>query len=205
MNKNFKKGFLVIIFGVVISCVNFKNNLFTGSGDINQARKNVIIDFANTYSTPKRYLRERNGRPFDVFWVFKKESKNNIAIFSVSPETDGHIPLSIKDSLGKVPVSYFPNNFKVKKGKLFVWKDSITPLRKNILSVMENFNVLDSTDIKRELGTLPEDFEDTRVVRIDHKLKSAHYFVCKKNIKHYKKVITNKAIGYYDPPKLNCK
>ncbi|MBK8502528.1 MAG: hypothetical protein IPL46_10110 [Saprospiraceae bacterium] len=206
MKRNFNKRVIAILtFGsLFMCCISYKNQLLTGAGNIDQARKNVIIDFANTYKTPRSYIKKREGRSFDVFWIFKEDSEDDLLRFSVSPEIDGHIPLRIKDSLGQVPHSYFPNNFEIEKGKLFVWKDSITPLRKDILNVMNNFGVLDSTDVKRELGLLRDNFEDARVLTIDHKLKSTHYYICKESTEKFKKVITSKAFGYYESPGLNC-
>lgn len=204
MKKNFNKLTSLLICACIISCVSFNDKLLTGKGNVNKARKNVIIDFANTFKTPRNYLKERQGKPFDVFWVYKKKSKKNLFIFMITPETGGHISLGIKDELGKVPVSYFPNNFEVKEEKLFLWKDSLKPLRKNVLDIVENFGVLDSTDVKRELGLLPDNFKDDRFVSIDHKIKSVYYYVCKNNIKKYIKVISNKAIFKYRPPIINC-
>ena len=193
MKKSINKIIVLLVCGSIIGCVSYKEQLFTGSGNVEQARKNVIIDFANTYKTPGSYLKERQGKPFDVFWVFMKQSKDDLFVFSVSPETDGHVSLSVEDKLGKVPVSYFPNNYEIKGGKLFIWKDSIAPLHKDVLNALEDFSVLDSTDVKRELGLLLNDFEDTRLVSIDHKLKSVHYYVCKGSIEKYKRVFTNRS------------
>ena len=205
MKRNFNTIISIIFCAYILnSCLSYNDQLFRGGEDIGKARKNIIIDFANSYKTPRNYLKERNEKPFNVFWVFKKESKRNMLIFSVSPETNGHIPLGIKDTLGKVPKSYFPNNFEVRENKLFVWKDTITPLRKDILDIMDKYGVLDSTDVKRELNLLPKDFEDTRVVTIDHKLKSVHYYICKERIEKFIKIVTNKAFGNYDLPKLKC-
>jgi hypothetical protein len=167
MKRNFNKIISVFALGsLLMCCISYKDQLYPGTGNMDQARKNLIIDFANTYKTPRIYLEKREGRSFDVFWIFMEDSKDDLLRFSVSPEIDGHIPLGIKDSLGKVPHSYFPNNFEIKEGKLFVWKDSITPLRKDILNVMDTFGVLDSTDVKRDLGLLPDNFEDTRVLTL---------------------------------------
>ncbi len=206
MKKNISKIILGIIFStIIISCVSYNSQLAKGEGGIEQARKNIIIDFVNTYQTPRSYLKERNGASFNVFWAVKKEVLDeDVYGFAISPENNGYITLGVNDSLGKVPNSYFPNKFEVRKGKLFVWKDSITPLRKDILSVMDRFKVLDSISVKKELGLLPEDFEDTRMVTIDDGLKGVHYYVCKGDIGKYKKVVTNRAFGYYDPPNLRC-
>jgi len=205
MRKIFNKTILVLLFGFTLyNCVSYKNQLFEGKGGIEQARINIITDFANTYKTPRSYLKEREGKPFDVFWVTKNKINGNAYVFSVLPDSQGYIPLKIEDSLGKVPNSYFPNRYEVEKGKLFLWKDSITPLRRNILNVMNKYGILDSTDIKRELGLLPDDFEDTRMVIIDDGLKGVDYYICKNHIEKYKKIVTNKAVGYYTPPKLKC-
>ncbi|TKG87730.1 hypothetical protein EYV94_28035 [Puteibacter caeruleilacunae] len=203
MKRN--SNIIILAFcSVLMGCVTYKSQMIKGIGDIESARKNVIIDCANTYKMPRNYFKERKGKRFDIFWVFNEESKDDLLVFSVSPEIDGHITLGIKDSIGKVPCSYFPNNYEIKNGKLFVWNDGITPLRRDVLDAVNNFGVLDSTDVKRELGLLPDDFEDTRVVRIDHRLKSIHYYVCRNRIEKYKKVGTNRAFGYYNTPKLNC-
>lgn len=190
----------IICFVCVLSCVSYKNELIKGAGSEEQARENIITDFANTYKTPRKYLKERQGKPFNVFWVFKKETKNNQWGFSISPETSGYVPLGINDRLGSVPKSYFPNNYEINKGKLFIWNDSVTPLKNDILNVLNDFGVLDSTDVKRELGLLPTDFKDERIVTIDHELKSTHYYVYKRNIGKYKKIVTNKAFGSYNSP-----
>lgn len=205
MQKAISSIILVLLFGFALyNCSSYKNQLFKGEGGIEQARMNAITDFVNTYKTPRNYLKERGGKSFDVFWIFEKEITKKVYVLGVSPEIDENITLSIEDSLGKVPKSYFPNKFEVQEGKLFLWKDNTTPLRKDILDVVDKFGVLDSIDIKRELGLLPDDYEDTRVVTIDHGLRSVHYYICKDNIANYKKVTTNKAFGYYDPPKLKC-
>lgn len=206
MHKNISRILYVLLFtSTLYGCVSsYKSQLFAGEGGIEQARMNAITDFANTYKTPRSYLKERGGKPFEVFWVLEKKITPNVYVFGVSPEIDGNITLSIKDSLGKVPNSFFPNNFEVKEERLFLWKDSTKPLRKDVLEVVDKFGVLDSVDVKRELGMLPIDFEDTRVVTIDHSLKSVHYYICKNDIAKYKKVVTNKAIGFYEPPNLRC-
>lgn len=187
------------------SCNSSKDQLFRESGDVNLIYENVITDFANTYKTPKKYLEKRDGKPFDVFRINTEEVKEDLLVLSISPENNGFIRLSITDTLGKVPNRNFPNRFEVRKNKLFVWKDSITPLRKDILEVMDQFGVLDSTDVKWELGLLPKNYEDSRLITIDDRLKGVHYFLCKKNPGKYKKVVTDIAVGYYNPPKIKCK
>lgn len=206
MKKSISKILLFIfLITIVASCSSYKKQLDRGNGSVEQARKNVIVDFVNTYRTPRSYLKKRNGEPFNVFWAVMKTALNDdIYTFAISPENNGYITLNINDSLGKIPSSAFPNRFKVLDGKLFVWKDTITPLRQDILNVMHRFKVLDSVSIKKELGILPNNFEDTRLVIIDDGLKGVHYYVCMEDLGKYKKIVTNTAFGYYAPPNLKC-
>jgi hypothetical protein len=205
MRNHLNKILLVLLLSAALnSCTSYKSQLFEGEGTVEQARMNAIIDFVNTYKTPWSYLKERDGKSFDIFWVYENEKIKNLYVFNVSPEIDENITLSIEDSLGEIPNSYFPNKFEVKEDKLFLWKDNVTPLRKEILVAVDGFGVLDSVDIKRELGLLPDDYVDKKVLTLDHSLKNTHYYICKNNIAEYKKVTTNKAFGYYDPPKLKC-
>jgi hypothetical protein len=136
--------------------------------------------------------------------VTERKIYDGIKPFSIIPETDGYVAQRIGDKLGEVPESYFPNNFIVKENMLFIWKDTITPLTKNVLNILNEFEILDSTDIKRELKLLPENFEDTRLVGFDDGLEGVNYFVCANNILKYKKVVSNLAFGYFKLPKLNC-
>ncbi|AGC76981.1 hypothetical protein LX97_03349 [Nonlabens dokdonensis] len=108
------------------------------------------------------------------------------------------------DRLGETPNSYFRNRFKEINGNLFVWKDTITPLKSDILQIIDKYKVLDSTDIKRRLGVLPKDFIDNRIVTMDHGLKSTHYYICKNQLNKYKKVKSSVAYGYYRVPDVNC-
>ena len=196
-------GVLIICF-VLCNCVGYRSQLHKGEGDREQAIRNVIIDFANTYQTPRSYLKERDGKPFNVFVIRKWDTPmDDLFVISVLP-WQAEITLQIQDSLGKVPRDFFPNRYLEKNEKLFLWNDGTNPLNKELLAVMDRFEILDSIDVKMELGLLPEDYEDTRMAIIDDKLKGVHYYLCKKNIEKYRKVKTNIALGYYDPPGLNC-
>lgn len=197
MRKVFKIITIVLWFSLFFhSCCSYRSELIKGKGSIEEARLNCITDFANTYKTPKKYLNERKGKPFQVFEIVEYKLKDDMYGFIVIPEIDGNVSLTIRDTLGKVPLRSFPNRFKVKNDKLFYWTDNITPLNQDVLNVLDEFGVLDSIDIKRELGLLPENFEDTRMVTLDHRLKTVTYFVCKNNVSDYKKVINKKGFKY---------
>ncbi len=147
-----------------------------------KARQNAITDFANTYKTPTDYLERRNGKPFDVFNVYSINLSKNIYAFQIGPITNNHLSLRINDRLGQVPESGFPNNVEVEGEKLFLWRDDRTILTRKKLDVIEEYIELDSTDIKRESGLLPDDFEDDRLLGSDERLKGVDYYICKSDI-----------------------
>lgn len=201
MKNSFRNIILTVLLLTILgNCSSYKTTLYKGNGGIKQARMNVITDFAHTYS----YIKERKGKPFTIFRVFNNEITEKFYSFGISPYNNNYISMSIKDSLGKVPVSNFPNNYVIKEEKLFLWKDSVSPLSKEILNVLQEYGVLDSTEVKKALGLLRDDSEDLRVRIVDDRLKGVDYYVCKSNINKYKKVKTNIAFGYYKPPKLKC-
>ena len=123
---------------------------------------------------------------------------------SVLPNVEP-IAISIEDELGKIPRSYFPNRYIEKEDKLFLWNDSSSPLQSDVLDAMNKFGVLDSTDVKMELGLLPNDFEDTRMITIDDRLVSYKYFVCRSDVSKFKRIVTYKASVNYKIPKIKCR
>lgn len=205
MKRSFKIILPILVFTIIFfnNCASYKNKLHVGTGDIEQARMNVIIDFVYTYKTPKRYLKEE-GRSFNVFsFVREKYLDDGIYLFSILPNNES-ISLRIEDKVGEVPRGYFPNRYIVADQKLFLWNDGETPLQEGLLETMNKFGVLDSIDVKMELGLLPDDFVDTRMIKIDDRLESYNYFICKSDISKFKKVVTFKAFGNYKLPKLDC-
>lgn len=202
-----KKGSIIKIIVALFFLSNCASNKFkfdSGKNDIEGARINAINHFNETYYTPEEYILRRNGKPFDIFWIRIDTSINDKYVFSFSPMNQNYIALRTNDTLGRVPDSYFPNRFKEKENKLFIWKDNTTPLQKDILNVLTKYDVLDSTDIKLDLGILPPDFEDKRMYQLDHNLKSVDYYICRDNMLRYKTKITSVAVGYYRAPKLKC-
>ncbi|MDR0227858.1 MAG: hypothetical protein LBI72_02175 [Flavobacteriaceae bacterium] len=207
MKKCFNKIVVLSITLLLFNCNSYNSVPYDGYININDVRSYVINDFINSinYKTPKYYLDKRKGKTFDVFWITDTNLKEeNIYAFAVFPENNGYLSLSIEDSLGKVPKSNFPNNYIQKGEILFIWHDSITPLNQNVINVLNNYHILDSVNVKIALGLLPFDYEDDRFVLMDSELKSIHYYICQNNVKKCKKVITNKALGYYKRPNINC-
>jgi|SRR5690606_10503653 len=203
MKNNIKS--IIVVYLILISCSTSNTFISEQSySNINQARINVISDFVNIYKTPKRYIKEREGKPFNVFRIFNNDIKGHFYSFRISPNNNNYISLSIKERVGKVPESNFPNRYIIKENKLFLWKDETTPLSKELLNVIHEYGILDSIDVKKELGLLPDNFEDIRLVTMDDNLEGVDYYVCKSNISKYKSVKTKIAYGSYKKPTLKC-
>lgn len=187
----------VVLLLLLLGCQSFRSSLYKGNKGIEYARINAIVDFVNTYKTPQSYLKERDGNPFNVFVIVRrKDLEQDTYVINILPETQ-KISLFTSDSIGIVPSSPFPTKYLIKNKKLFLWKDENIPLTKNVLSVMDKFNILDSTNLNKGYNTITISSEDG--------LEGVDYYICENNIKHYKKIKTNIATGYYSLPKLNCK
>lgn len=206
MKGYFIKITILVVFSVIsCNCVGYRNQVFYNNGNIEQAQDEVIDDFVKTYGKSKSKLITSENNSRGVFVINTENSSDeNIFVFSILPKNNNNIALSIKDSLEKKPRKYFPNRYVVKGDLLFLWNDNKTPLKREVLDVMNRYHILDSVDVKRELGILPTDYEDNRTVLIDDGLKGVDYYVCKSDIRKYKKIVTNKAFGYYRAPKLKC-
>ena len=97
---------------------------------------------------------------------------------------------AIIGSKGKLPSRYV-----IVKGKLFFWDDDDYPLTEETLSVFKRYNIL--TEVM-ERGMSPDN-------PINDAAKAADYYFCRDDASNYKRVVTNIATGFYDPPKLKCK
>ena len=207
MKKRLNKVVLLLLSLLLYNCSSYNNVFFMSNGDIEEARINVINDFVNNnhYQTPQYYLDKREGKAFNVFWIIDENIEDEeVYAFAVFPENNGYLSLNIEDSLGEVPKTSFPNNYMQKGEMLFIWNDSTTPLSQDVLNILNNYHILDSVNVKIALGLLSKDYEDDRMVVMDNNLKSVHYYICQSNMKRYKKVVTDKALGYYKRPNLRC-
>jgi hypothetical protein len=190
----------MLISITLMSCGSYRNQLLS-SGDQNQAILNAIIDFSNTNVSYKKYsvfhvtfydtlyrkiLEKESERNFS--WVNGKPYKNIIAI-TISGSDNKHIyQLTEKNGIGTK--GFLPPKYTEKDGKLFIWYDDNIPMDEKTLSVLKKYELV-STD-------------EPGMIRTDERKKGAHYYFCRKNLKKYKKKVTNIAIGYYDAPKIDC-
>jgi hypothetical protein len=88
-----------------------------------------------------------------------------------------------------------PSRFIEKNGKLFYWWDDDYPLTEEVIAVLKKYNLFQ--DDNDGLITVPEN-------PTNDAQKGAHYYFCRSDLTKYKKVVTNKGMGYYDPPKFEC-
>jgi hypothetical protein len=81
-------------------------------------------------------------------------------------------------------------------GKLFYWRDKHYPLTNNTIKILDKYHCL------RRGGHSDTELDN---FKLDDAMKAANYYFCRNNLSIYKRVISNKAIGYYDPPDITCK
>jgi hypothetical protein len=172
---------LAIILG---SCASYKD-LMIANGDQNDAVKNAIYDFVK---------KSRLSKKSDVFKVNITHVNDKVLAVSIIEAVDKLMP----DPDNKIGTSHsnFPTRYLEQEGKLFYWYDSTDVITLRLISVLSEYNQIDSTNVNSIVeikGTLNES------------LKGVDYFFCKKNLLKFKRVVTDRAVGWYDPPKLNCK
>jgi hypothetical protein len=176
---------LVVISVVVVSCGSLKKTLNQSSNE-NDPIQIAILDFSKTSK------------------LYKKDSVFSVEMFGLSNNKDV-IVVNIGKNITKLLLTKdakvgskgkLPSHYIEKDGKLFFWWDDEYPLTENALAVFNKYNLLQ--DDMNGAIKIPDH------VVFDDAQKAAHYYFCKEDLFKYKKVITNKGIGYYDAPNLNC-
>lgn len=166
----------------LIGCASWKDKLKT-SGNYEVAVENAIIDYLNT---------ARHNKEFNTFHII---NKLNDKVIGVSINGDAN-----KWQMGEIKVGekrkYFPSRFKEVEGKLFYWSDSTVSVTHNMIDIMKQYKILDT--IKHSNNEIPDEVGP-------YSKGAVHYYFCKTNFLKYKKVKSTISIGYYEPPKLNCK
>jgi hypothetical protein len=182
-----KMKFILIAVVTIItsSCNSAKKTFVTSGNSQDDAIRTAILDFA----TIRKLYKEDS-----VFSVGVNELVNNKDFIVIGVRKNNRKLLLTKDtkvgSTGKLPSRYFE-----KDGKLFFWWDDSYSLTEDALAVFNKYNLLQ--DDKNGAIKIPDFI-------IDDAQKAAHYYFCKNNMRSYKRMITNKGIGYYEPPSLKC-
>lgn len=84
-----------------------------------------------------------------------------------------------------------PTDYLIKDGKLFYWWNKNNTVTEDIIDVLWKYDVLQTDSLIPEISN-------------DDSQKGADYYFCRNDLSKYKRVVTNIAIGYYNPPRLRC-
>lgn len=175
----------IIIFIILGSCSSVKKNM-TIKGNLNDAIENAILDLlhSNTFKKEQVFVIYTESINSDVYGISFMEADNKL----------------LPNSNNKIGTNhpYFPTRYIVKNNKLFYWYDSNNFITKDLIDTLAKYNQIDSLNVEKFVG-IPK----TSALINDSK-KGIDYYFCKNNLVKYKKIITNKAIGYYKPPTLKC-
>jgi hypothetical protein len=173
---------VIIFISIVESCATWKGGL-VANGNQNDAVKNAVLDFLQ---------HNRLIRNDSVFSIIIRNVSQNVFAVGILPEIN-KIPVITKN---EIDYSYkaFPTNFIEEKGKLFYWKDSTQEESAELIDKLAKMNRIDTAIFGRYLGER----------HINDSQKEMDYYFCKSDLKKYKKVYSSIAIGWYDPPVLEC-
>lgn len=201
VNYLFLFGFLLLFEG----CGTFKKG-FVQIGGKEEVAQNAILDFSNT---SKLYKKDT---------VFSVRVHNPLFNMILEDTADGNekwvqgepfqeiVAVSIGANYNKILIEEnvkvgekgvkMPTRYIERDGKLFYWRDNNYPLTQEMLAVLKRYNLL----VKNDMDGIIEfyDFE------VNDAQKGVDYFFCEKDLTKFKKRTTNKGIGYYEPPSLEC-
>jgi hypothetical protein len=167
-----------LFFFIIVGCSSGKTS-FHKEENYEDAILYSIMDFSNTTLFSK-------GKVFNLGFEIIED---RIYYIDIMDNLENKFLYSEKK---KFEDNKLPNRFRVYKNKLFVWWDDNYSSDRRILEQLISNNVIQNSDV------FP--FID---IATDDKLKGAKYFFCKKNLKEYKRIITNK--GFVPIPKIKCK
>jgi len=201
-----KMNYLYLLLLVLVAaCGSFKDELSQVGGSQSIAH-NAILDFSNTSKLYKKdsvfSVRIYNPLYASVLeetvdgnyqWVNGEPYTGLIAVSIVATYHKMLLPDStnIDEKKGTVPTRYFE-----KDGKLFYWQDDDFELTQKALTIFKKYNLL----VENNLAGIIEFYD----YGTNDAQKGVNYYFCTNDLTNYKKVTTNKAIGYYTPPMINC-
>jgi len=194
--------FHLLAVALIFNCASSKREFFK-TGNQDAAIQNAILDFSNNTSLHRRdsvfsvnyvdtlyrmVLNKSNG---NYIWVNGQVYLQLVAVGIRS--NSNHFPLTASTTIGSR--GKLPSRFLEKDGRLFFWWDNEYPLTEEALAAYKRYGLL--FDNRGGVTTMPDFVND------DEK-KGAHYYFCRGDLTKYKRVVTNKGIGYYDPPHVRC-
>jgi len=178
------KIYYLILCLFLCGCSALKKNMIV-NGSENDAINNAILDFVHTEKKLLKYDR--------VFNISTEINKDNIIVTIVGEPSAVSFIIEEDSSC-----SYraFPTMLVEANDRLFLWDDETKNVTDTIINTLNKYNLIDTMD--NTIGRY-----HIKVITDDGK-RVAHYYFCKNNLSKYKKVITRRPFGYYEPPKLKC-
>lgn len=174
--------FIIVFILLLGSCSSWKTVLVS-EGTRNDAIKNAIYDFLNT---------GKKNKKDSVFYVYTENISQEILGVNILGTYD-KVLISTEDSI-TFSYSGLPTEYFEKEDKLFYWHDSTKAVTDDLISTFMKYDLIDTMIVNVYIPPR----------HIDHSKKGVDYYFCESNLLKYKKVRTRDAMGYYDPPKLNC-
>ena len=187
------------------SCGAFKKDLAKTGGQ-KEAIRNAILDFSNTSGLYKKDTVFSVSFLGPLYRMVLEETNDGNGKWVVGEPYRGIVAVSIGADYSKMLLTdstkvgnkgvKIPTRYIEKDGKLFYWWDDDYALTQETLDVLDKYDLL----LKDDMDGVVEFYD----FATDDAQKGVHYYFCENNLTKYKKETTNKAIGYYDAPDMDC-
>lgn len=197
------------LFSLCLSIMCGSNPLNGGkasSTNLDQVRQTAMMDFSKTklfkedsvfdvtlYDTLHRMEPQRIDER-NIKMVVGKPYPEIVAVEIIGCRSKFFLDTTERVELQNKTI---PSRVFEKNGKLFVWWDKHCLLTDTTLKVLNKFHLLERGEKSDRYKVLSHYTDDLK--------KGAGYYFCRNNLLNYKRVITNVALGYYDPPSIRCK
>ena len=175
---------IVVVFIPFSHCATWRETLAL-KGNINDAINNSIVDFTHTSNLSKTD---------SVFTISVIDINEETIIIGISVPSEVVYPTN-KNKVGTFD-NKFPTKYIINNSKLFFWNDSTQIITQEIFDILKQYNYIDFS--RSELSYI--------LVGGVHNdgVKGVVYYICKNNLKNYKKIGSNALRKHYKPPKLQC-
>ena len=183
------KTIKILVLFFICSCSGNRNSQLFEKGGKNEAIQNAITDFA------KNEINKKNM----AYRVLEVSESDELYCFIIG-ESPQIYPIP-NDTIGATS-EYFPTHFKEINKRLYIWEDTTAVITKEIIQNLHKYKIVDSTIYKIKTGELS--VEDSPILKTNDSKKEAYYYICKENIKKYKKIRTNRILAVEDYPKVDC-
>jgi hypothetical protein len=180
--KLYKLLFLLLFFLLFASCTTWRGALVS-NGNLDDAINNTIADFLHTTKQKKTDT---------VFEITIKSIDEKIEM--IIGRAENKIYPRKENKVGTYD-KIFPTRYTIKNGLLFYWRDTTQVITQDIISVFEEYN---------HIVFNWQDEYDLPPWVINDGYEGFVYYLCKNNLKNYKKKKTDVLGRRYRVPKLRC-